>query len=65
MVSVLRRLVQSNLVERYSKIMYPHFVMPMGNVSKYVRKLVMGIYNDENQSGVCQKIYLNLDILLR
>ena len=32
---------------------------PMGNVSKYVQKLGMGIYDKENQSCVSKKYSLN------
>ena len=34
----------------------PHSVTPMGNVAKYLPKLGMGIYDNENQPGVLKKI---------
>ena len=33
----------------------PRSVMPMGNVTKYLQKLGMGIYDNENQPGVSKK----------
>ena len=30
-------------------------VEPMGNVTKYLQKLVMGVYNNENHPGVSRK----------
>ena len=37
------------------KIPVPHSVSPMGNVTKYLQKLGMGVYNNENQPGVSKK----------
>ena len=33
----------------------PRSVSPMGNVTKYLQKLGMGVYNNENQPGVSKK----------
>ena len=33
----------------------PRSVTPMGNVTKYLQKLGMGVYNNENQPGVSKK----------
>ena len=30
--------------------------MPMGNMTKYLQKLGMGVYNNEKQPGVSKKI---------
>ena len=35
-------------------------VMPIGNVTKYLQKLGMGVYDNENQPGVSKKKNLNL-----
>ena len=34
----------------------PRSVTPMGNVTKYLQKLGMGVYDNENQLGVSKKI---------
>ena len=34
--------------------------MPMGNVTKYLQKLAMGVYDNKNQPGVSKKYNLNL-----
>ena len=34
----------------------PCSVMSMGNVTKYLQKLGMGVYKNENQQGVWKKI---------
>ena len=34
----------------------PRSVMPMGNVTKYLQKLGMGVYDNKNQQGVSKKI---------
>ena len=39
-----------------SIIPVPRSVTPMGNVTKYLQKLGMGVYNNENQLGVLKKI---------
>ena len=38
----------------------PRSVAPMGNVTKYLQKLGMGVYNNENQPGVSKKNNPNL-----
>ena len=38
------------------QIPVPRSVTPMGSVPKYLQKLGMGIYDNENQPGVSKKI---------
>ena len=43
-------------IEEQLSILVPRSVTPMGNVTKYLQKLGMGIYDNENQPGVSKKI---------
>ena len=38
----------------------PRSVTPMGNVTKYLQKLGMGVYDNENQPGCFEKNNPNL-----
>ena len=44
----------------YIDIPVSHSVTPMGNVTKYLQKLGMGVYDNENQPGVSKKNNPNL-----
>ena len=51
------RLVIDEIVFIYlCNIPVPRSVTPMGNVTKYLQKLGMGVYDNENQPGVSKKI---------
>ena len=44
------------MAKLHRNVPVPRSVAPMGNVTKYLQKLRMGVYDNENQPGILRKI---------